>query len=122
MSLIDLYNRECNSYRSTGKLQLTPDKLLTMLLLDKKDYFFPSDVSVEHFCHDYEEEISSAVIKVEGDFDLKHPKDDKEFWKTYGNAIEAVFDGVTQMSLNSGEDVYRYYCGEDKVKKIGGIK
>ena len=122
MSLNDLYNRELNIYRKTGKLQATPDMMLTMLLLDKKEDFFPSDVNIKHFCQDYEDVIKTDVSKVEDDFGLESPKDDDEFWQTYGSAIEILFDGVTQMSLNNGEDVFQYYCGENKVKKIGGIK
>ena len=118
MSLSELYSEEVNQYRKTGKPQVEPSQALTMLLLDKKDVFFPTDVNIEHFYHDYEDEIKADALKVEDDFDLD------KFWKIYGSAIEVLFDGITQMSLMSGEDVYQYCYGDinNKVKKIGGIK
>ena len=72
-------------------------------------------------------ELQIAVAETAGtedDFDLESPKDNDKFWKTYGSAIEVLFDGITQMSLMSGEDVYQYCYGDinNKVKKIGGIK
>lgn len=93
--------------------------------MDKKYDFFPADVNIEHFYYDYENEIKADALKVEEDFDLEAPQDADKFWKTYGSAIEVLFDGITQMSLMSGEAVYQYYYGEEisnKVKKIGGIK
>ena len=126
MSLSELYSEEVNKYRKTGKLQVEPSQALTLLLLDKKNDFFPTDVNIEHFYHDYKEEINADALKVEEDFDLESLKDPDKFWKTYGNAIEVLFDGITQMSLMSGEDVYQYCYGDvknnNKVKKIGGIK
>ena len=126
MSLSELYSEEVNQYRKTGKLQVEPSQALTMLLLDKKDDFFPTDVNIEHFYHDYKNEINADALKVEEDFDFEAPQDALQFWKTYGSAIEVLFDGITQMSLMSGEDVYQYCYGEveskNKVKKLGGIK
>ena len=125
MSLSELYSEEVNQYRKTGKLQVEPSQALTMLLLDKKDDFFPTDVNIEHFYHDYKNEINADALKVEDDFNLESPKDVDEFWQTYGVAIEILLDGITQMSLMSGEDVYQYCYGEEignKVKKLGGIK
>ena len=126
MSLSELYSEEVNQYRKTGKLQVEPSQVLAMLLLEKKKYFFPTDVNIETFCRDYEDEIKDDVVKVEEDFDLDSPKDADEFWQIYGVAIEVLFDGITQMSLMSGEDVYQYCYGEveskNKVKKLGGIK
>ncbi len=126
MSLSELYSEEVNQYRKTGELQVEPSQVLTMLLLDKKDDFFPTDVNIEHFYHDYKNEINADALKVEEDFDLEAPQDALQFWKTYGSAIEVLFDGITQMSLMSGEDVYQYCYGEveskNKVKKLGGIK
>ena len=125
MSLSELYSEEVNQYRKTGKPQVEPSQALTMLLLDKKDDFFPTDVNIKHFYHDYKEEINADALQVEEDFDLESLKDFDKFWKTYGRAIEVLFDGITQMSLMSGEDVYQYCYGEEmgnKVKKIGGIK
>ena len=52
MSLSELYSEEVNQYRKTGKLQVEPSQALTMLLLDKKDDFFPTDVNIEHFYRD----------------------------------------------------------------------
>ena len=127
MSLSELYSEELNQYKRTGKLQIDPSQALTMLLLDKKDEFFPIDVNIKHFYHDYKEEINADALKVEKDFGLKSANDVDKFWQTYGNAIEVLLDGITQMSLTSGEDVYQYYYGENvnnknKVKKLGGIK
>ena len=126
MSLSELYSEEVNQYRKTGKLQVEPSQVLSMLLLDKKDDFFPTDVNIEHFYHDYKNEINADALKVEDDFNLESPKDNDKFWETYGSAIEVLFDGITQMSLMSGEDVYQYCYGEVEikilVKKIGGIK
>ena len=125
MSLSELYSEEVNQYRKTGKLQVEPSQALTMLLLDKKNDFFPTDVNIWHFYHDYKEEINADALRVEEDFDLESLKDPNKFWKTYGRAIEVLFDGITQMSLMSGEDVYQYCYGNvenNKVKKLGGIK
>lgn len=126
MSLSELYSEEVNQYRKTGKLQVEPSQALAMLLLEKKKYFFPTDVHIEHFYHDYKKEINADALKVEDDFNLESPKDNDKFWEMYGSAIEVLFDGITQMSLMSGEDVYQYCYGEVEskilVKKIGGIK
>ena len=126
MSLSELYSEEVNQYRKTGKLQVEPSQVLAMLLLEKKKYFFPTDVNIEHFYHDYKNEINADAFKVEDDFNLESPKDADEFWQIYGVAIEVLFDGITQMSLMNGEDVYQYCYGEveskNKVKKLGGIK
>lgn len=124
MSLSELYSEKLNEYKKTGKLQIVPSQALTMLLLDKKDDFFPVDLNIEHFYHDYKEEIKADVLKVEDDFDLESSKDTDKFWKIYGKAIEVLFEGITQMSLVSGEDIYQYCYSEvnNKVKKIGGIK
>ena len=96
-----------------------------MLLLDKKDDFFPSNADIEHFYHDYSGEINKDVYKLGDDFSLKVPDDEDEFWYIYGDAMEVLFSGVTEMSLVRGEDVYQYYYGENvnnknKVKKLEG--
>ena len=122
MSLSELYSREVNQYKKTGKLQIEPSQVLVMLLLDKKKDFFPTDINIRHFYSDYEDVIKHDVLKVEEDFNLESLKDTDSFFKTYGSAIEVLFDSVTQMSFMSGEDVYQYYHGNNKIKKLGGIK
>ena len=63
MGLSELYSEEVNQYRKTGKLQVEPSQVLAMLLLEKKKYFFPTDVNIETFCRDYEDEIKDDVVK-----------------------------------------------------------
>ena len=122
MSLSELYSREVNQYKKTGKLQIEPSQVLVMLLLDKKKDFFPTDINIKHFYSDFEDVIKHDVLKVEEDFNLESLKDTDSFFETYGSAIEVLFDSVTQMSFMSGEDVYQYYYGNNKIKKLGGIK
>ena len=121
MSLSELYSEEVNLYKKTGVRQIEPSQALMLLLLDKKKYFFPTDVNIKHFYHDYEREIKDDVLKVEEDFGLE-PKDADSFFETYGSAIEVLFDSITQMSFMSGEDVYQYCYDNNKVKKLGGIQ
>ena len=122
MSLSELYNEEVSLYKKTGVRQIEPSQALTLLLLDKKKYFFPTDVNIKHFYHDYETEIKADVLKVEEDFNLEPFKDTDSFFEAYGSAIEVLFDSITQMSFMSGEDVYQYCYDNNKVKKLGGIQ
>ena len=71
MSLSELYSREVNQYKKTGKLQIEPSQVLVMLLLDKKKDFFPTDINIRHYYSDYEDVIKHDVLKVEEDFNLK---------------------------------------------------
>ena len=123
MVLKDLYEEKLRKYQDTGEME-DPNSMLALLLLDKKDEFFPIDANIKHFYQDYHEVIEEGVYKIEKDFHLDALEADK-FWQIYGGAIETLFDGVTTMSLTSGEDIYQYYYEEtsnNKVKKIGGIK
>ena len=123
MVLKDLYEEKLRRYQDTGEIE-DPNSMLALLLLDKKDEFFPIDANIIHFYQDYHDVIEEDIYKIEKDFHLDALEDDK-FWQIYGRAIEILFDGVTTMSLTSGEDIYQYYYGKidnDKVKKIGGIK
>ena len=75
MSLSELYSEKLNEYKKTRELQVAPSQVLSMLLLDKKDDFFPSNADIEHFYHDYSGEINKDVYKlVINDFDKLHKR------------------------------------------------
>ena len=76
MSLSELYSEKLNEYKKTRELQVAPSQVLSMLLLDKKDDFFPSNADIEHFYHDYSGEINKDVYKLGDDFSLKVPDDE----------------------------------------------
>ena len=112
MDLDELYDNELLYYKNNGKMNVSPCKMLTLLLLDNKDDFFPRDANIWHFYQDYGEDIKKPARKLEKDFNLDPFKDDKEFLERYSEAVEVLFSGVTEMRLIVGKDVYKYFYGE----------
>ena len=52
MVLKDLYEEKLRKYQDTGEME-DPNSMLALLLLDKKDEFFPIDANIKHFYQDY---------------------------------------------------------------------
>lgn len=69
MTLNELYNVKLMEYKKYG-VKDEPDKLLSLLLLPKKDEFEPLRVAEGAFYEVYKKEIDSMIEKVIKDFDI----------------------------------------------------
>lgn len=69
MTLYELYNVKLMEYKKYG-VKDEPDKLLSMLLLPKKEDFEPLMVSEGKFYEKYKKKIDYMIEKVINDFDI----------------------------------------------------
>lgn len=130
MTLIELYNLKLNEYKQTG-LRERPWKLLSMLLLSKKNEYEALKGSLGDFYKKYKEKIDKEIKKVETDFNFSKEDivnfieetvvcDDYEhqkIWFVFCQGFEVLDWALAHQQEKTPEEIYSEFFDTDDLKK-----